>query len=257
MMALESLRSGVAVITGATGTLGRELAGELAQRGFHLVPLGRNRSALDALCAVWIEAGAGSVTPVAHDFADPATSEALTRKVREACGHRRISLFIHCAASDSGSSNATEAERDVEINFRAPSRLAAQALDDMNLAGMGQIILLSSNLALFSRPTGSAYGKSKAALEDLADSLRERRATPKVHVLVVVPGLIDSPLLRTGLARRPAWQRRLFRPRRPASDLALLMLRQGVGRSGLIVLDARHRLVRVLATVVKPFFGAR
>jgi hypothetical protein len=62
--------------------------------------------------------------------------------------------------------------------------------------------------------------------------------------------LIDSPLFRAGLARQPSWQRQFLKPRLTAAKLARQIVEKGMGRSGLMIMDPRHRALRWLAGIV-------
>ncbi len=244
---IQDLRQGVAVITGATGTLGRELAAELARLHFDLVLMGRDPHALGQL-AEWLrDQGARTATSLAWNLAD---STGLADAVRQTAGERPISLLAHCAGADHGSSDATSLQRDLSINLHAPALLADMALQDMQKTRSGQIILLSSNMALLGEARGSGYSRGKAGLERVARTMISDNREPDIHVLVVVPGLIDSPLFRAGLARRPAWQRHFLKPRQTAAALARCIVEEGLGRSGLMVMDPRHRVVRWMAGIL-------
>ncbi len=255
--AIHRLRQGVAVITGATGTLGQELAAEFARLGFSLVLIGRDQLSLEELAKTLRHDGAASVQPVLCDLSQSASLAQLAEWVREACEERSITVLVHCAASDSRSREAAAVERDFNVNLHTAERLVNLAFDDMARDGAGEIILVSSNLALTAGKNGSAYAATKARLETLADSLRARLPSPGIHILTVVPGLIDSPLLQTGLARLPQWQQRFFRPRGSASELARRIVHEGIGRSGLLILDPRHRIVRLIARRLPWRRGAR
>jgi short-subunit dehydrogenase len=244
---IQDLRQGVAVIAGATGTLGRELAAELARLHFDLVLMGRDPHALGELAEKLRDQGSPTATSLAWDLAD---STGLADAVRQSAGERPISLFVHCAGADHGSSDATSLQRDLSINLHAPALLADMALQDMQKTGSGQIILLSSNMALLGEARGSGYSRGKAGLERMARAMIAQNRERDIHILTVVPGLIDSPLFRAGLARRPAWQRCFLKPRHTAADLAHRIVEDGIGRSGLMVMDSRHRVVRWLAGIL-------
>ncbi|MGY8995648.1 MAG: SDR family NAD(P)-dependent oxidoreductase [Alphaproteobacteria bacterium] len=247
---ITSLRRGVAVITGATGTLGRELAAELARLHLDLVLMGRNQKALEQLAVDLGDAGAGSATPLAWDLADSKRLTGLVDAVRQSAGQRPISLMVHCAGADHEARGEASLQRDLNINFHAPELLADMAHQDMQASGSGQIILLSSNLALLGETRGTGYSRGKAGLERIARAMIAQNRQRNIHILVVVPGLIDSPLFRAGLARRPAWQRHFLKPRQSAAELARQIVEDGMGRSGLMVMDSRHRILRWLAGIV-------
>ncbi len=81
----------VAVITGSTGGLGREVARVLAGEGWHVVVHGRNQEAGDALVSE-LSAGAGSAHFLAADFASLEEVRSFGQEVLEACP--RIDLLL-------------------------------------------------------------------------------------------------------------------------------------------------------------------
>jgi short-subunit dehydrogenase len=165
---IKGLRGGVAVITGATGTLGRELGAELARLRLDLVLMGRDHRALEQLAKKLSDLGAPSTTLLVWDLAD---CTGLVDAVRQSVGPRPISLMVHCAGADHGGDDEASLQRDLSINLHAPELLADMAFQDMQARGAGQIVLLSSNLALLGEVRGTGYSRGKAGLERIARAM--------------------------------------------------------------------------------------
>lgn len=243
---LTRLATGCAVVTGAGSGLGSALAGELARAGLDLVLVGRDEAALNRRAAV-LTADTGVAAIVCRcDLALPHERAALPGRIRS-CAPGPVSVLVHCAAA-----SGDDREAVFGVNVEAAALLAYAAMEDMARLGAGQIVLPTSNQAL--RPAASPYAASKAALERLAACLIAERPTSAIDVLAVVPGLVDSPLLRRALAERPRWLPWLLpRPQSP-ERVAHRIAAEGFGRSGLLVLGCAHRLTRM---VLAPRSGQR
>ena len=73
----------------------------------------------------------------------------------------------------------------------------------------GAIVNVSSVHALATSENISAYAATKGALLSLTRAVALEFARDKIRVNAVLPGAIDTPMLRAGLAPRPfAWKRR-------------------------------------------------
>jgi len=246
-IALSGLRAGAAVVTGATSGLGAALAAELARAGLDLVLVGRDRASLSGLAGRLAAEHGIAAHPCVRDLAEPRDLEGLGSAVASLAG-RPLSVVVHCAAADDGlplhQAQAGRVAGTLGVNLIAPWLIAARALADMERLRQGQIVLVSSNLAVAALPDSAAYAIGKAGL--LADALLAERRSRGIDVLVVVPGQLASPLRDAGLARQPAWLRALLpRPAEPAA-VARAIVRRGFGRSGTLVLAPGHRLFRLL-----------
>ena len=82
---MRELKGRTALVTGASGGLGRHVARALAADGMHLAVSGRNRAALQALCEDLRPFGVRA-QPVAADLALPGAAERLVQAARDAIG---------------------------------------------------------------------------------------------------------------------------------------------------------------------------
>jgi NAD(P)-dependent dehydrogenase (short-subunit alcohol dehydrogenase family) len=85
-------------------------------------------------------------------------------------------------------------ERTLNINFVGSVRVLQQALPRLRGHG-GRLILLSSLWGKVGGPMLSAYCASKHAIEALADSARRETRGQDVHVVLVEPGAVRTPLM--------------------------------------------------------------
>lgn len=171
------------MVTGATGGIGSAVVAALVGRGHGVVALGRDAGRLARLAR-------DGVTPVAHDLR---RGRAAPPEVLEL---ERLDALVHCAGVAPVASVAgTTAETWDEVlgtNLVGPARLTAAALPALR-AAQGAVVLVGMAPGLQDVPRWSAYAGSKAALRELAGSLRAEE--PLLRVALVNPGGTATPLL--------------------------------------------------------------
>jgi NAD(P)-dependent dehydrogenase (short-subunit alcohol dehydrogenase family) len=176
----------VAVITGASIGLGRELALELARRGWHLVVDGR-RSELLSEAAAELSA-LTAVRSVPGDVSDPAHRRALAAAAAELGS---VGVVVNNASTLGASPlpRVLDAPADVmartyDVNVVAPIALLTALRP--SLAERPTIVNVTSDAGAEAYETWGVYGSSKAALEHISRVLAEEE--PTWRVLVVDPG---------------------------------------------------------------------
>jgi NAD(P)-dependent dehydrogenase (short-subunit alcohol dehydrogenase family)/aryl carrier-like protein len=158
-----------AVITGAFGGLGWQLAVHLVQRGVReLVLVGRSAPgvAMQATLAAWRRAGI-SVMELSGDTAEPATWEAIHREVTTR-GHR-LGTIYHLAGvlKDATVANVTEA--DLLSVLRPKVHTASALLGAVTALAPRRIVLFGSLAGVLGAPGQFAYAAANAALMVAAD----------------------------------------------------------------------------------------
>ncbi len=200
------LRDSVALITGASRGLGREVAGAFARRGARLVLTARGAGALEeAAAALRRRAGAsgapGEVLAIPGDVADPAHAERLVRAGVAKFG--RIDILINNASALGPTPmprlEALPAGRLLEIlrvNVAAPLHLAQLVLPQMRARREGVIVNVTSDAGVEAYPGWGGYGTSKAALEHLSRILAAELAGTGVRLYVLDPGDMNTQMHR-------------------------------------------------------------
>lgn len=185
----------VAVVTGASGTIGGAIARRLAREGYDLVVGAfRNGAALEGLAAEAARWGART-RPFIGDLADPEASRSL---VGEALGgFGRVDVLVH-AAGDALYAPLLDTEveawdRLMAVHLRAAYLLARRALPAMLEAGWGRIVFISSVWGLRGAAGEVAYSAAKAGLVGLTRALGQEVARSGVTVNAVAPGFIQTP----------------------------------------------------------------
>lgn len=182
------LQTKTALITGASGAIGRATALALAERGVSLFLSGRDperlEASLEAARALGVEA-AGLPLDLARDGAVSELASLLEERFGGA------DLLVHSlgayAAGTVAETPVEALDHQIAINLRVPYRLTRRLLPGL-IERRGQVVFLGSSAG--ARPRGglSAYAASKAALRALADALRDEVNPAGVRVLSIFPG---------------------------------------------------------------------
>jgi short-subunit dehydrogenase len=184
----------VAVITGASGGIGKAIALALADQGAALCLVGRNPNRLEAV----VENARTRTAPVVACRADLTIADGiqeLTDTVRSVFG--AVDILIHSAGVISigpvESAPVEDLDWQYRVNVRAPYQLT-QALLPMLKERRGQIVFLNSLVGLTAKGGSSQYSVSKQALKALADSLRQEVNPEGLRVLSVFLGRAASSM---------------------------------------------------------------
>jgi NAD(P)-dependent dehydrogenase (short-subunit alcohol dehydrogenase family) len=179
-----------ALITGASGGIGRELARQLAARGTTVIAVCRKASAELAALPVRVEAGI-----------DLATDAGCTALIERVAGVP-LDLVIHNAGVLSDESldaldddAVARIRRQFEVNALAPLRLTGRLAPQ--LAGGAKVALITSRMgSIADNTSGGYYGyrMSKAALNAAGRSLALDLAPRGVSVVLLHPGFVRTPM---------------------------------------------------------------
>ena len=191
-----ALRSGCALVTGASRGLGAAIARSLAAEGW---PVGVNyrSSAAQALAIVdGIRADGGEAVDMAGDVADPTTADTLFADLEERFGH--VSVLVNNAgirADGLALQLDDEQWRDVlETNLLAAQRLTRRALRGMIRRRYGRIVNVASVVGQRASPGQANYAASKAGLIAFTKTVAAEVARRGVTVNAVAPGLIATDM---------------------------------------------------------------
>jgi short-subunit dehydrogenase len=194
MSASNVLGSGrTALVTGASGGIGRLIARELANQGGHVVLTGRSATALQAVTSELATAGA-DVSLVPADLLQPGAAEALVARIEQERGG--IDLLVNNAGGDPlrqfHTMTIDENLRILQLNLVAPLALSHAVLDGMLRRGRGHIVNISAMAGRVSFPYTEAYAAAKDGLigftRVLRSDYRERGVSASVLILGPIRG---------------------------------------------------------------------
>lgn len=192
-MAAHDRPEGVALITGASSGIGRALAVELAGRGRAVVATARRLDLLQSLSAE-AEALPGVIRAAAADVTDAAAMRALFPAVEAA--HGPIGLVVANAgiylpvSVDRPDPDAYA--RTIAVNLQGTVNTVLPAIEAMRARGAGRLAIVSSVAGYSGLPTSAAYGATKAALINLAESLKFDLDPIGIRVQLVSPGFVET-----------------------------------------------------------------
>jgi NADP-dependent 3-hydroxy acid dehydrogenase YdfG len=188
------LRGKVAVVTGATGGVGRSIALALAGEGAGVALLGRRVGFLRFVARECVRSGAKAI-PYAVDLIKDREVRHLRQKVIRDFGG--VDILVHSAGvitrSDVAAASLSDFDRQYQCNVRAPFALTQLFLPSL-IGRRGQIVFVNSTAGLVAAGGISQYSATKHALKALADSFREELNSSGVRVLSVYLGRTASPM---------------------------------------------------------------
>jgi short-subunit dehydrogenase len=174
-----------ALLTGATGGLGRAIAGALAQSGAAVVASSRQAEALEELAASLPGAGHRAVV------ADLVVDDAAERLAAEA-GDIDV-LVANAGVSGTGrldDFSDEELAATIRVNLEAPIRLARAIVPRMVERGEGHVVFIASLAGKAASPRSSLYNATKFGLRGFALALRTDLAGSGIGVSVISPGFV-------------------------------------------------------------------
>ena len=181
------------VVTGASSGIGRASARLLARSGFHVFA-GVRRDA-DA-AAIRAEELPGLV-PLHLDVTDAASIAAARESVEKAVGEDGLAGLVNNAgigiAGPLEFLPPDEMRRQLEVNVVAPLAVT-QAFFPLVRRARGRVVHIGSSSGYLSMPLVGPYCASKFALEALADAQRLELQPWGIHVALVQPGAIATPI---------------------------------------------------------------
>src|SRR5262245_29339500 len=191
---MNGLANRVALITGASSGIGRATALRLAGLGAHVALAARTQEALREVAGE-IECLGRQALPLPTDVTDAEQCGAAVARTVERFG--RLDMLV-CSAGVSMRSRFEETsldaiERVMRVNFFGTLYPTWHAIPHVK-ATRGSLVAVSSLVGKRGTPTYSVYGASKFAVQGLYESLRVELAPDGVHVGVVSPGHVETPL---------------------------------------------------------------
>jgi NAD(P)-dependent dehydrogenase (short-subunit alcohol dehydrogenase family) len=180
-------------LIGASTGIGRATAAALHARGAQVIVSARDAQALSAFTAQH----PGSIA-LPLDVTD---APAMHRAHDQALGLARrnsLDLVLYCAGHYHpmrvGDFNLADARRHLQVNYEGVLNLLAPLLPTLQQQGHGHLSVVASVAGLRGLPKALAYGPTKAALINLAETLYLDLHELGVGVSVINPGFVQTPL---------------------------------------------------------------
>lgn len=187
-----SLSGKTALITGASGGIGAEIARSLHAQGADVVLHGTRQAKLDELASALGE----RAHVVTANLSDKDAVEGLFAKAAEFTGAVNILVNNAGITRDNLAMRMKDEEWDdvLAVNMTATMVLCRSALRSMMKARWGRIISVSSIVGVTGNAGQTNYAASKAGMIGYSKSLAAEVASRGITVNVVAPGFIETPM---------------------------------------------------------------
>ncbi len=194
---LFSLAGRVALVTGASSGIGRELARGLALAGATVALSGRAEDRLEETRAL-IAAGGGTAESFPAEVGNIEEIAPLVQAVVDRFG--QLDILLNCAGMNQREPIA-EVQPDtyarlMDVNLRAPYFLSQAVLPHLIARGGGKVIHVGSLTTGWGIGNLSVYGLTKGAIGQLTRTMAVEWAQHNVQVNCLCPGWIETPLTK-------------------------------------------------------------
>ena len=195
-----SIKSKVALVTGATRGIGKAIAENLASQGAIVIGTATSDKGADAISSYLLAAGNGG-SGMVLDVADAASIDAVLKAIAERFG--AVEILVNNAGITRDNimmrMKDDEWESVINTNLSANFRLAKGCLRGMTKARWGRIISISSVVGSMGNAGQANYAAAKAGLEGFSRALAREIASRNITVNCVAPGFIETDMT-SGLA---------------------------------------------------------
>jgi NAD(P)-dependent dehydrogenase (short-subunit alcohol dehydrogenase family) len=183
-----------ALVTGASGGIGRAIALELARQGAHLYVVGRDPTKLAETGAAIRQLSQAAEFQIDLNAEDDLHQ--FMRHVEQNAG--KVDVLVHSAGiihlAPMEHARIADLDQQYATNVRAPYALTQRFLPLLSVA-RGQVVFINSSAGLMAkRPEVGQYGATKHALKAMADSLREEVNSRGIRVLTMYLGRTATPM---------------------------------------------------------------
>ncbi|UES37743.1 SDR family NAD(P)-dependent oxidoreductase [Roseibium aggregatum] len=181
-----------ALVTGATGGIGKVISDMLRAEGARVAAADRNCDAVDA------------EVRISGNLLDPVYADALPRTAAKALGG--LDIIINNAGVITRGPVTETSDQDwalsIGVNVEAPFRICRAGIPLLAEAGGGAIVNIASCWGVHPGPNHAVYCMTKAAIASLTQCMGRDHAHQGIHINAVCPNEVDTPMLRTGFEKR-------------------------------------------------------
>lgn len=190
-----SAQDGIAWVTGASTGIGRQVALDLAREGYTVAATARGTDKLASLVTEAAQFG-GRVLPFAGDVTDRDAMAQVVTAIETELGP--IVLAVLSAGTyvpaRGDQLDPVTFVKTFETNVFGVFYSLVPLVARMQLRDRGQVAIVGSVTAYGGLPTAAAYGASKAALNNMAESLKFDFDRMNIRIQMINPGFVATPL---------------------------------------------------------------
>lgn len=187
----------IAIVTGASGNLGRAVCKKFIQEGYFVIGTAIPGDPAD------IDFPAASFEKVVVDLLNEDDSQNFVDAI--IAKHGRVDVAVLTvggfALGNIAETKTSDIGKQYKLNFETAYNVARPAFVQMKKQGQGRIFIIGSRPGLDARNGKGmvAYGLSKSLLFRLADILNDEAKGEDIVTSVVIPGTIDTPSNRKAM----------------------------------------------------------
>ncbi|MBQ0735828.1 SDR family oxidoreductase [Aquimarina celericrescens] len=212
---MKTLENKIALVTGSSRGLGKEMAIRLAQQGADiLVTYNSNKAQADETVNE-IESLGQKAVAFQLNVGDASTFDSFFSEIKNILQQQWSASKFDILVNNAGIiahemiAETSEATFDslMNIQLKGPFFMTQKALE--LLSDGGRIINVSTGLARFSIPGYGAYAAMKSGMETLTRYLAKELGTRQITVNAVAPGAINTDMNKTALENNPELEKML------------------------------------------------
>lgn len=202
------LNDQIAIVTGASRGIGREIAVKLLEQGMKVTIVGSSGQ-VEETAEQLKTMGYANVLPIQGDVAKEEDMEKVVQKTVETFG--TVDLLVNNAGI--GFFKLTEEvtleewKKVFEVNVQGVFLATKAVLPHMKEKKSGTIITISSDVARYTIPNGSAYTATKYAVQGFSVSVAQEVREYGIRVGTINPGMVDTYFAEStqGLPEKKDW----------------------------------------------------
>jgi NAD(P)-dependent dehydrogenase (short-subunit alcohol dehydrogenase family) len=196
------LANKIGLVTAAASGMGRAGAIRFAAEGCAVGVVDINEAGVNEVVST-IKAAGGQAIGIVGDLRKDSFSREIVQQTVKAFGGLD---FAWCHAGHPGPAEIEQVDMElwdiaVDLNLRTALVTTAAAVPEIRKRGKGSLLYTSSTSGLRGSPHSPVYSAMKFGIIGFMRSLASRYAKEHIRANVVCPGGVDTPMLRTFLAR--------------------------------------------------------
>jgi NADP-dependent 3-hydroxy acid dehydrogenase YdfG len=187
------LKDQIAIVTGASRGIGKEIAVKLAEQGMKLSIVGSSAQISETADDLK-KIGFSNVLPIQADVSKEEDMQKVVQKTIDEYG--RVDLLVNNAGI--GFFKLTEEvtleewKKVFEVNVQGVFLATKAVLPHMKERKSGTIITISSDVARYTIPNGAAYTSTKYAVQGFSGSVAQEVREYGIRVGTINPGMVDT-----------------------------------------------------------------
>jgi NADP-dependent 3-hydroxy acid dehydrogenase YdfG len=202
------MKDQIAIVTGASRGIGKEIAVKLLEQGMKLTIVGSSTQIIETAEELKSK-GFSNVLPVQADISKEDDVLNVVKKTMDEFG--QLDLLVNNAGVGFFKSieevTVDEWKQIFEVNVQGVFLASKAVLPYMKKQKSGTIITISSDVARYTIPNGSAYTATKYAVQGFCGSLAQEVREYGIRVGTINPGMVDTYFANStqGLPEKKDW----------------------------------------------------